>query len=357
MAQALRYLQHAVTQSHEAVFLTDAAGIISRVNPAFERLTGHASIQAVGKDLSFLIAEGPQSPDYRRLWAQVFSHRNFKGDLKLVSRSGESFPVEMTATPVLDNHGHITGLVCNFAPQRERVSIVPQDTSSAHANDSMSPVAKLAGDLHQLLIPALANAELTLESLPAESPLRARLRVIKSRVRLATELVRPWMDREGASATALQSTGPAPQLEAAPATESRSKESGRTAAVLVIDSEDAARESMTDQLSKYGYKVMAARSAEEALIMARTSKVDLVIAELDPNVTGHELAARFAALHPDVKVLFVSGFAPSATLWRDAPGLNRSFLQKPFSLVGLAEKVGQVLSPPERARAAAAAAG
>jgi hypothetical protein len=37
MAQAFRNLQHAVTQSHESIFMTDQAGLITRVNPAFEK--------------------------------------------------------------------------------------------------------------------------------------------------------------------------------------------------------------------------------------------------------------------------------------------------------------------------------
>src|SRR5436190_7382240 len=67
MAQAFRNLQCAVTQSHDAVFITDAAGLISRVNPAFEKLTSYSSIEVIGKDMSLLIANGPQirrlSPD------------------------------------------------------------------------------------------------------------------------------------------------------------------------------------------------------------------------------------------------------------------------------------------------------
>jgi PAS domain S-box-containing protein len=357
MALALRYLQHAVTQSHDAVFLTDPAGIISRVNPAFERLTGHSSIQAVGKDLSVLIKDGPQSEEYRRLWAQVFSHRSFRGDLKFVSRSGENLPVEMTATPVLDNHGRTMGLVCNFALQNDCAVPAPPGNDSAAATELTYPVGKLANELCQILIPALANAELALESFTEESPMRARLRLIKSRVRLATELVRPWADQQSASPAVETGKDSTQRLESGPAGESKNRESGSGAAVLVIEAEAAARESMTEQLSKCGYTVRAARSMEEALVIARASAVDLVITELEPNMTGQELTTRFTAVNPDIKILFVSGYASTATLWRDVPGLNRAFLQKPFSLIALAEKVGHVLSPPERPRAAAASAG
>ena len=83
MAQALRNLQCAVTQSHEAVFITDQAGLITRVNPAFEELTGYSAIQALGKDLSAFIARGPHSDEYREIWARIFQQRAFSGTVQL----------------------------------------------------------------------------------------------------------------------------------------------------------------------------------------------------------------------------------------------------------------------------------
>jgi len=77
MAQALRNLQCAVTQSHDAIFITDAADLISCVNPAFEKLTGYSSFEVLGKDMSLLIADGPQSDDYRQIWSRIFQQRAF----------------------------------------------------------------------------------------------------------------------------------------------------------------------------------------------------------------------------------------------------------------------------------------
>lgn len=60
----MRSLQHAVTQSHGAIFMTDGAGIVSRLNPTFEKLTGYSSLQIIGKDLSFrhLVRATPRYP-------------------------------------------------------------------------------------------------------------------------------------------------------------------------------------------------------------------------------------------------------------------------------------------------------
>jgi len=48
MAVALRNLQHALNLCQEVIFFTDPAGMIERVNPAFEELTGYSSGEAVG---------------------------------------------------------------------------------------------------------------------------------------------------------------------------------------------------------------------------------------------------------------------------------------------------------------------
>jgi DNA-binding NtrC family response regulator len=114
---------------------------------------------------------------------------------------------------------------------------------------------------------------------------------------------------------------------------------------------------MVEFLSRSGYNVLSAGSAEEALETSRShSEIDLVITDVVlPQMSGQQLAGRLATVYPEMKVLFVSGYSQSAVFHRDVPSLNRAFLQKPFSLPVLAEKVGGVLEPPKKARAAAAA--
>ena len=68
MADAFRNFQQCVHRCEKAVFFTDAAGLLQRVNPAFEQLTGYSSLEVVGKDLSWLAAEGPSSKAYRQIW-------------------------------------------------------------------------------------------------------------------------------------------------------------------------------------------------------------------------------------------------------------------------------------------------
>src|SRR5579864_8734213 len=72
MAQVFRSFQQCVQHCPKAVFFTDAAGVLQRVNPAFEKLTGFVSAQSVGKDLSWMAAEGPTFETYRQIWKKIF---------------------------------------------------------------------------------------------------------------------------------------------------------------------------------------------------------------------------------------------------------------------------------------------
>jgi PAS domain S-box-containing protein len=163
MAQALRNLQCAVTQAHDAIFIiTEAAGLISRVNPAFEKLTSYSSIEVIGKDMSLLIADGPQSGDYGQIWNRIFQQRAFSGPVRLKKKSGEHCDTDMTLTPLSDGRGQITSVVCSCQALRDGAEVVR--VSSANS----TPMLEIAHHLNNVLLMLMANADLTCSALPAE---------------------------------------------------------------------------------------------------------------------------------------------------------------------------------------------
>jgi PAS domain S-box-containing protein len=118
--------------------------------------------------------------------------------------------------------------------------------------------------------------------------------------------------------------------------------------VLLVEDEAPLRAMVGEFLEGRGYQVLKAADAGEALRVAgrHGSEIDLVITDLVmPGLSGRELAGRLAHLHPEAKVLYMSGYAedagePQGSLPPDAP-----FLQKPFALQALAQKVCEVLPP------------
>lgn len=187
-SQVLRDLQYAIAQCRDAVFVADPAGIIVRVNPAFERLTGYSSHEAVGKDLSALTVDGPHSAIYQRIWERTLQQRTFSGPLRLRHQSGQGIAVEMTVTPVPTFDGEIGSLVCTCHRVEE---ISPAESSAEESRSANSEqVKEVAHALNNLLMVAMSNAELSFDALPVEHPLRVQMQTIRQACRRAADVVR-----------------------------------------------------------------------------------------------------------------------------------------------------------------------
>jgi signal transduction histidine kinase len=109
--------------------------------------------------------------------------------------------------------------------------------------------------------------------------------------------------------------------------------------LLVVDDDSDVREIARDMLEEMGAVVSEAESAGAALLHLRTSRVDLVLADLTmPHVTGIEMARHIADFLPDLPVVLMTGYGTAAL---DVTSQNiRATLQKPFR----AETLAKVLS-------------
>jgi two-component system cell cycle sensor histidine kinase/response regulator CckA len=114
--------------------------------------------------------------------------------------------------------------------------------------------------------------------------------------------------------------------------------------VLVAEDELEVRGLVREMLASLGYEVLEAEDAEDALAAAEKhhGPIHLLLADVVmPGVSGSELARRLAALHPEMKVLLMSGY-PDAILEEGEPPLGPALL-KPFSRRTLARRVRDLL--------------
>jgi len=87
----LRKLSRAVEQSADLVIITDRAGVIEYVNPAFEALTGYSRKQAVGRTPR-LLKSGHQSAElYHDLWKTILAGNVFRGIMVNRKKNGDIF--------------------------------------------------------------------------------------------------------------------------------------------------------------------------------------------------------------------------------------------------------------------------
>ena len=114
--------------------------------------------------------------------------------------------------------------------------------------------------------------------------------------------------------------------------------------MLVVEDEDVVRGLVRQVLQGAGFNVLVARDGEEAFALAAEHHVDVLLSDLMmPNLGGQEVAERLRASHPDLKVVFMSGYAESGILADGHLPPGTAFLEKPFTFADLIERVQGVL--------------
>jgi two-component system cell cycle sensor histidine kinase/response regulator CckA len=121
---------------------------------------------------------------------------------------------------------------------------------------------------------------------------------------------------------------------------------GGSAVVLLVEDEEAVRRGGKRMLETRGYTVHEAGSGVEALeIMDELNgAVDIVVSDVVmPEMDGPSLLRELRKTYPDMKFIFVSGYAEDAFARNLPADAKFGFLPKPFSLKQLAEAVREML--------------
>lgn len=118
-----------------------------------------------------------------------------------------------------------------------------------------------------------------------------------------------------------------------------------TETILVAEDNDQVRKLTERVLRRFGYHVITASNGGEAVTMFEARpEIDLLVTDvIMPEMNGRELADVVTRSRPDLKVLFMSGYAPHAIVHHGVLEPGREFLQKPFTPSQLAQRVRQLL--------------
>jgi signal transduction histidine kinase/ActR/RegA family two-component response regulator len=122
---------------------------------------------------------------------------------------------------------------------------------------------------------------------------------------------------------------------------------GGSETILVVEDEAAVRELTCEFLRVSGYSVLEAQNGMEALeVFSRLSgPIHLVLSDMVmPKMGGAELASRLGKLHPETKVVLMSGYSDYSSGPRGQISPQTLILQKPFSRPSLVEKVREALA-------------
>jgi CheY-like chemotaxis protein len=116
--------------------------------------------------------------------------------------------------------------------------------------------------------------------------------------------------------------------------------------VLVVEDEGGVRSLVCEALISHGYKVLEATGAAQALKLSKqhTEPIHLLLTDVVmPGTNGKQLALRLSSLHPETKVLYMSGHTDDAIVRHGILEGGLPFLQKPFAPNALLVKVREVL--------------
>jgi PAS domain S-box-containing protein len=116
--------------------------------------------------------------------------------------------------------------------------------------------------------------------------------------------------------------------------------------ILVVEDEEGVRSLVCGTLASHGYKVLEAGGADHALTICEqhAEPIHLLLTDVVmPQMGGKELAKRLSSVHPEAKVLYMSGYTDNAIVRHGVLEGGTPFLQKPFAPKTLVQKVREVL--------------
>ena len=115
--------------------------------------------------------------------------------------------------------------------------------------------------------------------------------------------------------------------------------------MLLVEDLDALLDLVTRLLQRRGYKVVAARDADEALrLFELNPAIDLLLTDVVlPGPSGPELTRRLLERRPELKVVYMSGYTAESIVHQGVLDPGIAFLHKPFTAQALGLKLREVL--------------
>jgi diguanylate cyclase (GGDEF)-like protein/PAS domain S-box-containing protein len=180
-AEEFIHLQSVALESAaDAIVITDSAGTIKWVNPAFTFLTGYPLAEAVGRNPRILNSGAQDNSFYRTLWNTVLAGRLWAGDLTNLRKDGKLYNEEMHIAPVRSLSGEITNFIAIKRDVTKRneaaAEIVRAKEIAERANRELIAANETIKQLARVdKLTALANRRALDEALKTETDRAQRL--------------------------------------------------------------------------------------------------------------------------------------------------------------------------------------
>lgn len=185
----IRLQAAALEAAANGIIITDRNGAIRWVNPAFTRLTGYTSNEAIGRNPHILKSGEHDRAFYHNLWATILSGQVWQGEMVNRRKDGSLYTEEQTITPVLDERGDITHFISIKQDSAER-NRLEERLRQAQKLEAIGLLAGgIAHDFNNHLNGIIGFAELALGEIPSDGKAHRHLSRVPEIGRRAAELV------------------------------------------------------------------------------------------------------------------------------------------------------------------------
>ena len=113
----IRLQQAALDAAANMIVITNREALIEYVNPAFCRTTGYSAEEVLGKSTSILSSGAGEEEFYRVMWRALLDGRPWEGELVNRRKNGETYPEQMTITPIIEG-----GQIAHFVAIKRDIS-------------------------------------------------------------------------------------------------------------------------------------------------------------------------------------------------------------------------------------------
>lgn len=187
--ETVEILSRAVTQSADAIFVTDREGRIQYVNPALEEITGFSASELLGGRPAIMRSGEHTAAFYREFWETILGGRAFKGEFSNRRKDGRLYRELKTITPIRDPQGVVT----HFVSVGRDITREREMEEQLRRSHQMEAVGQLAGgvahDFNNFLAVINGYTQLLLQRLEPGDPIRGDLEGMSQAAQRAGRLV------------------------------------------------------------------------------------------------------------------------------------------------------------------------
>ncbi len=183
-------LSTALKQTGESILITDIAGNIEYVNPAFEKITGYKKEEVLGKNPRIFNSGKQTIAFYKKLWETISQGQVWKGRFVNKKKDGTLYQEEATISAVRDNFGKIV----NYVAVKRDITAKLELEKKMRQNHNLQIMGLYANlfihDFKNSLQPILTECENLLDTLPVDSDFYKKINSIRFFAKEAAEVAR-----------------------------------------------------------------------------------------------------------------------------------------------------------------------